>query len=230
MKSKTLGLFLGLAFVSGLNAATMSVNLGVAPTVDGADIAMLTGLDDIGGNEGHAWSNRPRQGQAFVTGSNPLGYNLNSYTVRVRVDQASTTSPNWEVRVNDISFPGLSPTTIATENAAGVAIPQSQVGNNYPSYVTISFDSPVFLAPNTLYGVDVYPNGGGFISLGDAAGDQTFGAAYSAESPGSAAVPADPLTARAGNRHFHADIDAIPEPSSALLGLLGLVFMARRRR
>jgi len=129
------------------------------PVVDGADVAQLVGTTDIGGNPGHVWSNRPRQGQSFTTGVAAAEYVLTAITVRARVDQASTTSPNWEFRLGSLDGANVfSP--LATENSVGVPIP-----NGIDNWVTWTLDTPQVLAPNTLYGYDVYPSGGGYISL-----------------------------------------------------------------
>jgi hypothetical protein len=224
-------LFSSFTLVGGLNAATMVVTTtGTLPATDGADIASPSGLVDIGGNEGHVWNNRPRQGQVITTGSNPGGYNLDAYSVRVRVDQGSTTSPNWNIQVGSFDSGTGNVTEIALETATGVAIPNSTAGNSYPAVVTWSLDSPVFLAPNTEYAITVHAiDGGGFISLSDDTNPYGGGTAISG-SIGSGST-ANPYTQHTGaDRFFHANIVAIPEPSSALFGLLGLVFVARRRR
>ena len=222
-----LALAAALVCCSNVDAATMSVTLGVPPVIDGADIASLGGTVDIGGNQGHAWSNRPRQGQTFTTGSNALGYTLDAYSVRVRVDQGSTLSPNWEIRVGEIIAGVFTP--IATENAAGVAIPNSTVGNGFPSYLTFDLTTPLNLMPNTQYGIDLYPSGGGFISLNDNGNPYAGGSAISSGSPGSAAFapsPPNAVTVHANaDRAFHVNLAAntVPEPGSLALMLLGIV-------
>ena len=67
--AKLVALLAGLAVAGGLHAATVSVST-TAPTVDGADIANDSGASDADGSGdwGHMWSNRPHQGQTFVTG------------------------------------------------------------------------------------------------------------------------------------------------------------------
>ncbi len=204
-------------------AATMSVNLGVPPTVDGADIASLSGLVDIGGNQGHAWNNRPSQGQTFTTGGAAGGYTLDAYSLRVRVDQGSTISSNWEIRVGEVDGGGVF-NTIATENAAGVTIPNSTSGNNYPSYITFGLDTPLTLSPNTLYGIDLDPNGGGFISLSDNTNPYAGGAAMSSDAAYPASPP-NPLTVHSGaDRHFHVNLEEIGGGGGGeLAGELGIL-------
>ena len=201
-------------------AGTMTVD-SAPPATDNADIASLSGTVDIGGNTGHTWSNRPRQGQTFTTGSSPGGYFFDAYTLRVRVDQASTTSPNWELRIGTIDAGGNF-TATNTDNISGVEIPQSVAGNDFPAYITFSFDAPITLDADTRYGIDLYPSGGGFISLNDDTDPYPGGGAMSSASPGSGAFPENPITVHASaDRAFHinlvevasndADEDGLPD-------------------
>jgi hypothetical protein len=189
------------------DAVLMSVS-DAAPVVDGADIASLTGLVDIGADAGHVWANRARQGQSFTTGPDGGGYALNAITVRVRVDQPSTVSPRWELRIGTLDGSGIF-TGLATYPFAGVTILQSTAANEFPAYVTWTFGVPFPLDPNTTYGFDVYATGSGYISLGASDDVLPGGSAYSAGSPGSTIYPAsppDPVTSHGSDRHFHLDI------------------------
>ncbi len=188
-------------------AGTMTVGAS-APPVDGADLAQLSGTTDIGSNRGHAWSFRPRQGQSFTTGSNAGGYILTAITQRARLDQASTTSDSWELRVGTIDG-GSVFHAMVTENIEGVTINRSNAANQYPAWVTWTLGTPLLLAPNTRYGYDLYPSGQGFISLGNARNVFAGGSAFSSGSPGSAAFPESPpdaVTQHGNDRVFHLDL------------------------
>jgi hypothetical protein len=206
-----------------LNAANMSVST-TAPTVDGADIAQLAGLNDPGGDLGHVWSNRPVHGQTFTTGSAAGGYFLSSVSMLARVDQPSTTSPQWDIRVGTVDGT-LNLNVTGSETAAGVAIPNTSATAN-PQWVTWTFDTPIVLSPNTLYGFDVDSSGSGFISLNNP-GDVLAGS--TAFSSGGGGNPANPLTLHGFDRVFHANLDVVPEPASALLLTAGILLTARRR-
>ena len=189
------------------DAVIMSVS-DVAPIIDGADIASLVGLTDIGGEPGHVWSNRARQGQSFTTGNDSGGYLLNAITVRVRVDQVSTFSPRWELRLGSLDESEIF-SELATYNFTGATIPNSTPDNEFPSHVTWTFGVPIPLLPNTSYAFDVYSAAQGYISLGESTDVFAAGSSYSAGSPGSTIYPAsppDPITSHGNDRHFHLDI------------------------
>ena len=175
------------------------------PAVDGEDIAQLGGEIDIGGDQGHAWSNRPRQGQSFTTGADPAGYTLDTITVRARVNQVSTISDNWELRVGSIDETGVF-TPLTTEMITGVAIP-----NGIENWVTWTLGTPLQLDPDTQYGFDVFPVGPGYISLGESTDVLAGGSAYSAGSPGSMVFPEsppDPITEHGSDRAFHVNLES----------------------
>ncbi|MDP6526491.1 MAG: choice-of-anchor R domain-containing protein, partial [Kiritimatiellia bacterium] len=138
----TLGLILGSLLAAALpaEAATVAAS-GTAPTVDDADIAQLVTNYTPGGNEGHVWANRPIHGQSFTTGDNAGGYLLKAVTLR---NENSSGSPGgWDIYVGTISGSVLTP--VGTESSGSVTIS----ANNY---ITWTFDTPIELDPNTLYG------------------------------------------------------------------------------
>ena len=184
----------GLALSTQANAALMTAS-GTAPTVNGADIAQLTGNTDIGGDQGHVWSNRPQQGQSFTTLGNPNGYMLNAASLLALT--GGNTSPSWAVRVGTINGGGNF-VPIVQESATGVLLPASQ-------YATWTFDAPIYLAPNTTYAFDVKPTGSGFISANNTdPNSYTGGSAISSGAP----IAVNPVTAHAADRVFHVDIDS----------------------
>jgi len=163
------------------------------------------------------------QGQTFTTGSAALI--LNALTFQIR--DATQPTKEYAIRVGTVS--GSTFTEIASESAT------HSVATAVDDYWTWTLDSPVSLAANTTYGVDVgllsstsdwttgipymyftadvYPGGSRFRSgaAGDGVGDSD-------------------MSHMSGDRVFH--LDLVPEPATlALVGLGGLgTLIARRRR
>jgi hypothetical protein len=146
---------LGLGLCCASHAATVSIS-ALAPTVDGADIANDSGAADAGGDQRHMWSNRPHQGQTFVTGSNSLGYQLNSVTLKNR-NNTITNGPTFNVVVG--SFSG----TVLTE----IGSTETAVSPNYSpnDYITFAFDTTLTLGANTTYGFLWGSSGSGFVTV-----------------------------------------------------------------
>ena len=177
-------------------AATMSAS-ATAPTVGADDIAQLVGTSDIGGDAGHIWSNRPVQGQSFLTGSSAGGYLLTAVTFQNYNNE--TTSATFTIRIGGIS--GNVFTTVRTEVAANTV---SYVPGDY---ITATLTTPIWLMPDQLCGVDWGSSGSGFVTANnwDSAGDAyTDGAAYSS---GTSSTPGATLTFHAADRAFHLDMD-----------------------
>jgi len=214
------------------HAAVMSSSTAT-PVVNGADIAQLVGTTNSGGNSGHSWSNRPVHGQTFTTGPNLDGYLLYDVSLKVRVDQGSTTSPNWNIRVGTVDGnPNFN--VVASETATGVTIPQAFPGGSSPpppQWVNWALSTPITLSPNTLYAFDVDPSGNGFIGLSNAGNVYAGGTAFSS---GGGGVPANPITQHSFDRAFHTNLWAIPEPTTcliwSLLAGLGVGLGWRRRK
>ena len=209
-----------------------------APTVDGADIAQLDGLTDPGGDQGHFWDNRPNHGQTFTTGPNAAGYTLSAVSLLARVDQGSTTSPTWDIRIGTVDGSNVF-TPVQAETATGVTIPQAYNGGSAPpppQWVTWTLGTPTVLAPNTLYGFDLHPSGGGFISLNNP-GDVYGGGTAISSGDNYPASPPNALRVWGFDRVFHVDLApagaVIPEPMTMLavgLGISGLGGYIRKRR
>ena len=127
-------------------AATMT-NSPTAPTIDGQDIASYgttTDSDKWWPDDATKYGNPGKTvGQTFATGSQ--GVRLNAITFQV----TSGTQPTktYAIRVGEVS--GATFTTIASESATQDFV----TANN--DYWTWTLDTPVFLFPNTVYGVDV---------------------------------------------------------------------------
>ena len=190
------------------NAATMT-NSSTAPAVDGEDIASYgtptsqdkwwPGSTTVYGTPGKT------VGQTFTTGSQ--GVELNAVTFQIRDGTAPT--KEYAIRVGTVS--GTTFDTVATESAT------QGFSTADDDYWTWTFDTPIFLFPDTVYGVDVgllssssewqtgipyvyytadvYPDGTRFRSgtEGNGIGD-------------------DSMTATSGDRVFHLDLTAAASP------------------
>lgn len=212
----------------GTSDAASVIVLGGAPTVNGADIAnlnvgALSGGDILNGDRQHS-------GTTFTTGSNATGYTLTSLTF-YQTRATTSTGGRFKFRLGTIS--GSTFTSIyadETADEANNAYTLSGSGNDWIQYTLTIAQT---LAANTTYAVDLgRGDGGNYITWGHTAnteysGGQVYrsGGQYNA-GPGTTAstVNADKL--------FHLDIaaNAIPEPSSAILGALGAILLLRRRR
>ena len=191
------------------------------PIVDGADIAQLNevGHSDPGGDPGHIWSNRPIQGQTFTTTGAAF---LNSVTLRNEENTFNNNAATFTVRIGTVVGNVFSP--IASEDSSD---PVSYVPDDY---MTFTFDTPVALAANTVYGFDWDTSGGGFTTWNNGNDNYAGGEGFSS---GGGGIPDDNnLVFRGIDREFHIDMD-IPEPSTLVLATLGLLAMlgsARRMR
>ncbi|MFT5105957.1 MAG: energy-converting hydrogenase Eha subunit F [Pseudoalteromonas tetraodonis] len=218
-KITTLILTSSAAMLGFASAATISIS-ATAPTVDGADIANDNGAADAGGDQGHIWSNRPNQGQTFITGSNLGGYQLNAVTLK-NLNNNISNGPTFSVTFGSVTG------TVLTQ----IGSTETAVSGNYVplDYITYNFDTPLSLDANTTYGFVWDTTAGGFVTVNNLDGS-TYGGG-TAISSGAGGVPdLNNLVDRGVDRVFHADIDAVPEPSAALLGLVGLALTLRRRR
>ncbi len=236
MKTPTRILFGALAalLVTGSAQASIITASASAPTVDGADIAVLTGIQGNNDAEDTLWSNKPSRGQTFTTASNAAGYDLSAFSFYNNIGWSNPTGAAIDVRVRSsggtilLAETGLAPRT-----------------NN--TWVTAALASSVHLAPNTSYAIEFqsftdYPaaeaSGGtwdGF-AIAKVNTDYMGGTAYM--TPNGTPITG-PMTAEAFDRAFHVNLTAsselspVPEPGSMLgLGcLLGAgAFLRTRRR
>lgn len=230
--------------MSGIaSAAIMTINT-TAPTVDGADIALLPGSTTT--TEGVATENLvfhdvAFHGQTYTTGSNPTGYTMSGMSMLHF--QASIAGTNWNI--GDFR---LSVGTIDGSNNFNALwtedIPNANTGTvtqNLNQWIHLTLGSTLNLNPNTQYafvlGIPTINQFGFRWTQSTVNSDFLGGAAFSDTSPPHLTLD-DPMVPRSFDRIFQVDleaneVDAVPEPSTyamALIGLTGLGTLAWRRR
>jgi len=217
---------LALAAIAGLaltaNAATISIGT-TAPTVDAMDVSNYgtpTGTQKWFHDVEHD------AGQTFTPTTSGL---LNSFTIYLSSQNNNDAGNEWvDLRFGTISRPGgvFSFTDVYSEPALMDPSP----GGDWAAedYVTFTFNTPQAVTAGVEYGIitDAQEMGGwqtpaGGIPYRHRTGNDYAGGVMinrGGESAGSDLV-------------FHADITAIPEPGTGLLGIAGLLgLLARRRR
>lgn len=136
-----------LAFpISWSDAASMSAS-PTAPVVDGEDIAnygTITGSDKwfVGNDQRES---QRAQGQTFTTGDTQVL--LHAVTYQVRSDQKAEPTKDYVIRV--VSVAGTRLKEVHCEAA------RQTITWHGAEYMTWTFDTPVLLAAETLYGVDI---------------------------------------------------------------------------
>ena len=130
------------------NAATMSASV-TAPVVDGEDIAnygTTTSSDKWWPDLATSYGNPGKTvGQTFTTGSEDVL--LKGLTYQIASTQKAEPTKTYTIRVGTVS--GTTFTEIASETAT------QTFTWNASEYMTWTFDTPVLLSANTVYGVDV---------------------------------------------------------------------------
>jgi hypothetical protein len=151
---KRLALVLGILVPATGNAQAGTVTTNTAaPTVDGADIALLDLTGSAG--QGKFWAGEGfAAGQTFTTGSDSGGYLLHAATIRYHgtYDPGSQTTEFDPAKTYGVRVVTLSGTTItALHDEVFVHSVAARAGD----YLTFALSTPVALSPDTVYGFDV---------------------------------------------------------------------------
>jgi len=234
MKNKSQKYLLGLSLAAlslATSASAAVVVSSTTPTVDGGDVALITTTDlNSSGTKIYADANN-NFGQSFTTGSNVAGYTITGFSFQVRT--ASSAPPGtktFSIRVGGIGgIDGLDFTTLSNETG------HVQSGDwAAEDWWTFTFDTPVTLAADTLYGVDGEMTAAsashttGIPYFRFASGSQYADGSKYSRADGDPAVISS--TSATLDSVFHVNMTAVPEPSAALLGALGFLALLRRRR
>ncbi|MFM2242637.1 MAG: hypothetical protein RLZ97_1492 [Verrucomicrobiota bacterium] len=189
-------------------------------------------------------------GQTFTTGANTGGYSLSAISVR----QVSWGTTFWDYTGGTVtlqvfklnSFNGSigSITQLALESATvggepdGIGFSSGTPGAN-ALWLTVNLATSVILDPNTIYGFQIMSDGTGgndrFFMEIDGTNTNSYAGGFALGTGKVSGLP-DAVAVWAGNdgqpsdRAFVATMTAVPEPSAALLGGLGMLMLCRRRR
>lgn len=236
-------------------AVTVTGSL-TAPVTDAADQFHLPGAtDDVNNIDGTGiapWDNdastyiaadKTSQGMTFTTGSNPQGYILSSITIQHALLNNWTDNgtwsdvvagDSWEFQFGTISGNTKSvlfDTDTATLSGAGFTQLNPPANTGTGTFLTfdLTAEGLAILTANTTYYFEIASQGGDpFFEMN---GTKTDGYAGGTAFRGTTSATIDgTYLALAGDHAFHADLSAVPEPSAALLGALGLLGLVRRRR
>ena len=162
-------------------------------------------------------------GQTFTTLSNAGGYEVTSVTLRNRSNAVTDNGATWTVRLGGVAGSVFSP--IATETSNNV------ISYLAGDFITFTFDTPVQLAANTVYGFDWTTNGQGFVTDNNTDGNYAGGTNYAT---GDDQIPDDNnLMFPGDDRVFHVNLTAVPEPGTLILlgiGMGACLFRRRMRR
>jgi hypothetical protein len=137
----TLALFAAQAHAVALTNST------TAPTMDGEDIGNTAA--PTGGQS--TWSDRPVQGQTFLTDAD--GGDLNAITIMLN-EGANAPIEGWkdyQLRLGTMDL--LSDPMVL--NVEHISVSRYEADADNDSYFTFTFDSPISLTGDTLYGFDV---------------------------------------------------------------------------
>jgi len=242
MKMKLMFVAVAMAVVltaSSASAALMSASL-TAPVVDGLDIANYnsTHLDKWFYYTGE-WASRVA-GQTFTTGSE--GSLLNAITYQIADSQYTDPDKTYTIRVSTVNRvdPGDDTTWVLTEIHSEGAT-QDFTWNN-SEFMTWTLDSPLLLAADTEYGIDVGMNSStvgwqqGIPYLQYSSADEYAGGTRywsGPQRPGDSSpggIGDTTMQNVSGERVFHLDM-VVPEPATiGLLALGGLGALVRHRR
>lgn len=202
-----------LAPVGAVYGATFSSST-TAPTVNASDVANFgaqTGTDkwffQTANESGVADA---AKGQTFTSGTTPVLLKALTYKISSGNKKAAPTT--YTIRVGSIS--GTNFTQIASEKAT------QTVDTATGAYMTWRFSTPVLLAPNTVYGVDVtmksdvaWGTGIPYLSYSASSTNSRIGVYYDSGDAGVGGATIMTTTAR--DRVFHLDLEDPMRPTPA---------------
>jgi hypothetical protein len=247
------------AFVSIVPATGAQLSFTLTdPVPDASDVANFTGsatdgtnvrdggtYADGASNDGFTYvaQDRPNQGQTFTTGANPSGYAVSSIWLKhvgYSANTATTYSniPNgttFTLRMTDPAQAGTAGFALVTETysttGAEPNIPSgfAATNNGTSTWFRFTFDAPVNLAPNTVYGFDLTSGSPNcyFELAGTEIDAIAGGTAYRGGLNGNAGGPDNVMTTLNGDRVFVVDLTPLssvpvispqPEPISGFVG------------
>ena len=237
-------LLMAMAFIaSAAFAATCSVSIS-APAIDGEDIANYaasTGTDKWWPDNNATGSPK---GQTFTTDSD--GSILNSITFEISDTQKAEPTKTYVMRLSTIDKvdPSDSSTWVLNTFYTETAIQDTaqwigtdkatSIGVDAAPFMTWSFDAPVTLAGNTEYALDIGMTDStsswstGIPYIKRTADEYAGGTRYMSGTAGGG-IGDTTMNNVSGDRVFHLDMTAVPEPATlALLGLGGLLIRRKR--
>jgi hypothetical protein len=214
-------------------ALALSANAAVtvsdtAPAQDGADIYNLTTVD--ASKIKALWTEKPN-GQSFTTPNTAASYSLDAISIQIGAisdgneDGESTSSGmNYSVQVYEMNL-DQSPGLEVSNQPVGTWTNPGDVKIAVYDWMTFSLNTAVSLEANKQYGIRITHINGGAWSNGtprlQASTNNFSGGTFFANTD--VANTTEDLV-------FHANITAVPEPStstSALLGLGGITLILR---
>ena len=218
-----LGFILLVFFSSILAKGATITSTTTVPTPDNADIYNLnlpaTSSDILNGD-------RAAAGQTFLTSTSPLGRYLFSAVTVYNTRGVSTSGGTWNLRLGTVSGTTFTQTFSDTLTIGSNALTLSGSGGDY---ITFTLSTPTKLDSNTLYGIDLVRTGGGnWLQWGETSNLYSGGVSYTSP-PNGLGGPTISTTATQ-DRIFLLDMVTIPEPSTLILGALGLMGLTFRRR
>ena len=232
-KMKTISIVAIAGFVLALAPAAQAAKITYSPTTtltpDADDVSNFAGTDSEAGNvtgqdaASYLAYDRSVVGQTFTTGTNVGGYTFNAVSLQ-HVDYDSwfhtVEAATYTVRVTDPSSAGTAGFVLVSETASVDGTEPNQFGGGYTAigtgrWLTLTLDSPITLAANTIYGFDAGAlNGTNHLYFdtngdGSTSGNYTGGEAYTSGVIDSGDGGGDDLRVLTGDRVFIAHLTAV---------------------
>jgi len=219
---------------SVMEAAVVLSSSSGAPVTDAWDQYNLTADASIPGNTPF-----PYNSQAFSDNSGPPGQTFTTGAVSCTLDSFSLKGSGtgngstgvdgttlWSIRISLVS--GTSLTPIFTQSGLGGV---DMGGANGANWLTFNFSGSDILTLNPLatYAVEIYTSNFWWGVAASTTDVYDGGSAFNT-SAASRTFNSDTMTPHGYDRTFVAELTAVPEPSSLLLALSGMVWIAVRKK